>query len=127
MVSEGKPSEWSLRRPRELKLGPFGPAIYKDRVGRGVPVKEKNWMPFTHDGQLYMTYSIVPHRLFRWGGGRRAARAATPPDASFGAPLSTLYTPMRSPPRLLAATPLPQNELDGRGGAAVCHHQPRAA
>jgi len=26
---------------------------------------EKNWVPFSHDGTLYLAYSIVPHRILR--------------------------------------------------------------
>ena len=65
VVSEDTTDEWSVHRPRELKPGPFGTAIYRDSTGRGEPIKEKNWMPFVHADQLYMTHSVVPHRVFR--------------------------------------------------------------
>ena len=74
VVAEDTNDEWSIHRPRELKPGSFGPPIYKDLVGRGVPIKEKNWMPFVHQDQLYMTHSVVPHRVFRCGAGRWAGR-----------------------------------------------------
>lgn len=68
VVAEDTNDEWSIHRPRELKPGSFGPAIYKELTGRGEPIKEKNWMPFVYDGQLHMAHSVVPHRVFRWAG-----------------------------------------------------------
>jgi hypothetical protein len=63
-VAEDTADEWSIHRPRELKPGSFGPPMYK-AAGHPGPVKEKNWMPFVHADQLYMTHSVVPHRVFR--------------------------------------------------------------
>jgi len=64
VVAEDTTDEWSIHRPRELKPGAFGPAIYK-ALGHPGSVKEKNWMPFVRGDQLYMSHSVVPHRVFR--------------------------------------------------------------
>jgi hypothetical protein len=70
VVAEDTRDEWSIHRPRELKLGEFGPAIYREQsaASHGAPLKEKNWMPFVHEGQLYMAHGVMPHRVIRWGG-----------------------------------------------------------
>jgi hypothetical protein len=96
VIAEGPHSEWTIHKPRELRPGPFAPQIYRKPKpgapalsstvaaaaavnvagGHHGPVKEKNWMPFVAGGQLYMTYSVVPHRVFRWGGEKRGWRRA---------------------------------------------------
>jgi len=78
VVAEAGTDEWSITKPRELRPGPFAAAIYK-RQAAGAhhhAVKEKNWMPFVHDGQLYMTYSVTPHRVFRCVCGCAALKRA---------------------------------------------------
>ncbi|KAI8469311.1 MAG: hypothetical protein J3K34DRAFT_424307 [Monoraphidium minutum] len=69
VVSEDSADDWTLHRPRELKLGRFAPAIYaeaaEDAAARGEHVKEKNWMPFVHEGELYMAHTVMPHRVLR--------------------------------------------------------------
>ncbi|GBF99713.1 hypothetical protein Rsub_12425 [Raphidocelis subcapitata] len=62
VVALDKSDPWSIRRPRELKPGPFAGSLYQPR---GEPIKEKNWMPFVRGDQLYMVHSVVPHRVFR--------------------------------------------------------------
>jgi hypothetical protein len=64
VVSEDPTDEWAITKPRELRTGAFGASIYKD-LPPGAHIKEKNWMPFVHDGELHMTYSLVPHRVFK--------------------------------------------------------------
>jgi hypothetical protein len=72
VVADGKDAEaaaadpWSVRRPRELKAGPFARQLYggKGAAAGQEPIKEKNWMPFVHQDRLFMTHSVHPHRVF---------------------------------------------------------------
>jgi hypothetical protein len=73
VVAEEGSGEWTLTKPLELRAGAFAPAIYKD-LPRGVPVKEKNWMPFVHDDRLHVTYSVAPHRVFEMNSSGHAVR-----------------------------------------------------
>ncbi|GBF90507.1 hypothetical protein Rsub_03503 [Raphidocelis subcapitata] len=73
VLSEEGSGEWTLAKPLELRAGAFAAPIYKDHP-QGVPIKEKNWMPFVHDDKLHVTYSVVPHRVFQMNSTGYAVR-----------------------------------------------------
>lgn len=65
VVAENTNDQWSIHRPTELKPGVFADQLYKGIKGRGT-IKEKNWMPFVWQDQLFAVHSVMPHRVFRW-------------------------------------------------------------
>eukprot|EP00878_Enallax_costatus_P004680 GHUV01004928.1.p1 GENE.GHUV01004928.1~~GHUV01004928.1.p1 ORF type:complete len:402 (+),score=109.70 GHUV01004928.1:2577-3782(+) len=64
VVAENTNDQWSIHRPTELKPGAFADQLYKGIKGRGT-IKEKNWMPFVWQDQLFTVHSVMPHRVFR--------------------------------------------------------------
>lgn len=64
VVAESTQDKWLLHRPTELKPGQFAEQLYKGVKGSGT-VKEKNWMPFVWQDELFMVHSVMPHRVFR--------------------------------------------------------------
>eukprot|EP00879_Flechtneria_rotunda_P006744 GHRR01007087.1.p1 GENE.GHRR01007087.1~~GHRR01007087.1.p1 ORF type:complete len:270 (+),score=75.05 GHRR01007087.1:1163-1972(+) len=64
-VSAASPAvhPWNITKPIQLTAGDFTVPPYSS-AGAG-PIKEKNWMPFVYLDDLYFTYSITPHRVFR--------------------------------------------------------------
>ncbi|WIA17508.1 hypothetical protein OEZ85_014343 [Tetradesmus obliquus] len=58
----GREDPWHLQAPVQLSAGQFSKDIYKKDSRY---VKEKNWMPFIHAGELFFTHSIMPHRVFK--------------------------------------------------------------
>ena len=61
--------------------GLLGPAI-KLRPPAGWPVHrfEKNWVPFLHNGILYLSYSLEPHVILRCDGAVRGVPDPNPPE-----------------------------------------------
>lgn len=58
---QAKDDRWDLKSPVPLVALDTFPEMYTNRRN----VKEKNWMPFVHQDDLYVIHSVLPHRVLK--------------------------------------------------------------